>query len=126
MLQSFRCLVAVALLALSSCAMAQDDYLNHLVFTNSSTPDNDFYTGARSVAPSTLSSSNGRLPVEVHTFFTPPNALRLEYFRLPIDRCDQQHSRQHAGRGINQGQAIRATSEKASGIHGKRSLSRER
>ena len=79
MLQSFRCLVAVALLALSSCAMAQDDYLNHLVFTNSSTPDNDFYTGARSVAPSTLSSSNGRLPVEVHTFFTPPNALRLEW-----------------------------------------------
>jgi hypothetical protein len=59
--------------------MAQDDYLNHLVFTNSSTPDNDFYTGARSVAPSTLASPNGRLPVEVHTFFTPPNALRLEW-----------------------------------------------
>jgi hypothetical protein len=76
---SFRCLVAAFLFGLCSCAAAQDDYLNHLVFTNSATPDNDFYTGARSVAPSTLESSNGRLPVETHTFFTPPNALRLAW-----------------------------------------------
>ncbi|MGO9939354.1 MAG: glucoamylase family protein [Terracidiphilus sp.] len=79
MLHSFRCLVAVSLLAFSSCALAQEDYLNHLVFTNSPTPDNDFYTGARSVAPSTLESSNGRLPVETQTFFTPPNALRIQW-----------------------------------------------
>jgi hypothetical protein len=76
---AFRCLVALSLLASCSCAVAQDDYLNHLVFTNSSTPDNDFYTGARSVAPSALASPNGRLPVDTHTFFTPPNALRLEW-----------------------------------------------
>jgi hypothetical protein len=80
-LHSLRGLVtlSLSLLALSSCAAAQDDYLNHLVFTNSPTPDNDFYTGARSVAPSTLESSDGRLPVEAHTFFTPPNALRLQW-----------------------------------------------
>jgi hypothetical protein len=76
---SFRCLVAFSLLALSSCALAQDDYLNHLVFTNSATPDNDFYTGARAVAPSTIDSPNGRLPVDTRTFFTPPNALRVAW-----------------------------------------------
>ena len=79
MFNSFRCLVVLSLLVLSSCALAQDDYLNHLVFTNSSTPDNDFYTGARAVAPSTLVSSNGRLPVDTRTFYTPPNALRVEW-----------------------------------------------
>lgn len=77
MLHSFRCLAALSLLAVSSFAVAQDDYLNHLVFTNSPTPDNDFYTGARAVAPSTLESSDGRLPVDMHTSFTPPNALRI-------------------------------------------------
>lgn len=79
MLHRFRCLVLLSLLASGTCALAQDDYLNHLVFTNSQTPDNDFYTGARSVAPSTLDSPNGRLPVDTHTFFTPPNALRLQW-----------------------------------------------
>ncbi|HEX4285618.1 MAG TPA: glucoamylase family protein [Terracidiphilus sp.] len=79
MLHTFRCLVAVSLLALSSCALAQDDYLNHLIFTNSPTPDNDFYTGARAVEPSTLEASNGRLLVDTHTFFTPPNALRVQW-----------------------------------------------
>ena len=75
----FRCLIALCLFALPAYAPAQDDYLNHLVFTNSSTPDNDFYTGARAVAPSALESSNGRLPVDSQTFFTPPNALRLQW-----------------------------------------------
>jgi exo beta-1,2-glucooligosaccharide sophorohydrolase (non-reducing end) len=75
----FRCLVAVSLFGLSWCALAQDDYLNHLVFTNSSTPDNDFYTGARFVAPSTLEASADRLPVETKIFLTPPNALRIAW-----------------------------------------------
>ncbi|HUB30162.1 MAG TPA: glucoamylase family protein [Terracidiphilus sp.] len=69
----------MSVLSLSSCAFAQDDYLNHLVFTNSSTPDNDFYTGARSVAPSSLESVDGRLPVDTRNFYTPPNALRLAW-----------------------------------------------
>ena len=76
---ALRCLAVASLLSLSACACAQDDYLNHLVFTNSPTPDNDFYTGARAVAPSTLESSDGRLPVETKVFFTPPNALRLQW-----------------------------------------------
>jgi exo beta-1,2-glucooligosaccharide sophorohydrolase (non-reducing end) len=77
--RAFCCLVVVSVLSLCSCAFAQDDSLNHLVFTNSATPDNDFYTGARSVAPSSLESVDGRLPVETRTFYTPPNALRLAW-----------------------------------------------
>lgn len=79
MLRAFRCLVVLSLLAPSPCILAQDDYLNHLIFTNSPTPDNDFYTGAITVAPSNLESSDGRLPVETRTFFTPPNALRIQW-----------------------------------------------
>src|SRR5579863_6006119 len=73
------CLVAVSLLCPAWCVRAQDDYLNHLVFTNSPTPDNDFYTGARFVAPSALEASQDRLPVETKLFFTPPNALRIAW-----------------------------------------------
>jgi hypothetical protein len=75
----FRCLVVLLLLAGGSCALAQDDYLNHIVFSNSATPDNDFYTGGRAVAPSTIESPGGRLPVERTTFISPPNALRLRW-----------------------------------------------
>src|SRR5579863_513516 len=79
MYSSFRCLFVACTLGLCSVAMAQEDYLNHLVFSNSITPDNDFYTGAHAVAPSTLERPEGRLPVETKTFFTPPNALRVEW-----------------------------------------------
>ena len=72
------CLIAVSLL-FPAGVRAQDDYLNHLVFTNSSTPDNDFYTGARFVAPSALEASQDRLPVETKLYFTPPNALRIAW-----------------------------------------------
>jgi hypothetical protein len=78
-LSVLRCLVVLTMLGLSSCALAQDDYLNHLVFSNSATSDNDFYTGARAVAPSTIESPKGRLPVDVTNFITPPNALRLQW-----------------------------------------------
>ena len=76
MLHSLRGLVtlSLSLLVLSSCVAAQDDYLNHLVFTNSQTPDNDFYTGARSVAPSTLDSPDGRF-LSTHT----PSSHRLTH-----------------------------------------------
>ncbi len=73
-----RCLV-VGFLAISSCAWAQDDFLNHVVFSNSSTADNDFYTGANSVAPSNVATVDGRVPVETSTFLSPPNALRIEW-----------------------------------------------
>ena len=75
----FRCLGALLLLGVCSVAPAQDDYLNHVVFRNSMTPDNDFYTGGNAVAPSTLEAPSGRLPVETGIFISPPNALRLAW-----------------------------------------------
>jgi exo beta-1,2-glucooligosaccharide sophorohydrolase (non-reducing end) len=79
-LSVFRCLVLAIVCALvSTCALAEDDYLNHVVFTNSATPDNDFYTGARAVAPSTIEAPQGRLPVELSKYISPPNALRLHW-----------------------------------------------
>lgn len=75
----FRCLVAGLLLDVCTVALAQEDYVNHLVFSNSTTPDNDFYTGGHAVAPSVLEAPNGHLPVETHTFLSPPNALRIAW-----------------------------------------------
>lgn len=75
----FYCLLALCLLGPCSSALAQDDYLNHLIFSNSITPDSDFYSEARAVAPSTLEAPSDRLPVDTRVFFSPPNALRLAW-----------------------------------------------
>lgn len=78
MLFWFRCLV-VSCLGMAAGLWAQEDSLNHVVFANSMTSDNDFYTGATSVAPSSLEAVDGRLPVETTTFLSPPNALRMQW-----------------------------------------------
>ena len=78
MYRLIRCLVILSL-GFCSVAWAQEDYLNHLVFANSITSGDDFYTGARAVAPSALEASDGRLPVETSVFLTPPNALRIQW-----------------------------------------------
>jgi exo beta-1,2-glucooligosaccharide sophorohydrolase (non-reducing end) len=62
-----------------SLAAAGDDYYNHVLFSNSLTPDDDFYSETHAVFPSTLTTQDGRIPVERKIFFTPPNALRLEW-----------------------------------------------
>ena len=59
-----------------------NDYYSHSVFDNSLTPTDDYYTEAQAVAPSTLTTQDGRVPVETKIFFTPPNALRLEWRSL--------------------------------------------
>ncbi len=74
-----RSLAIVFVSALPLLAAAQDDYLNHVVFTNSLTPDGDFYTSGNAVAPSTLETAKGKLPVERGIFLSPPNALRLSW-----------------------------------------------
>lgn len=67
-------------LAFAASAWAADgDYLNHVVFDNSLTPTDDYYTEAKGVGPSTLETQDGRVPVETKVFLTPPNALRLEW-----------------------------------------------
>ena len=79
MLAFVRSLAALSLLAAGSLALAQGDSVNHVVFTNSATPDKDFDSSGQAVAPSMLAAPDGRLPVDTRTFLSPPNALRLEW-----------------------------------------------
>jgi hypothetical protein len=60
-------------------ARADTDYYRHQFFDNSITSDAYFYSTGKPSAPSSLLLINGKLPVETKNFFTPPNALRLEW-----------------------------------------------
>jgi exo beta-1,2-glucooligosaccharide sophorohydrolase (non-reducing end) len=60
-------------------AVTATDYYNHVVFDNSITPDYYYYSTGRAVFPSTVELLSGALPVEKKNFFTPPNALRLQW-----------------------------------------------
>jgi hypothetical protein len=71
------------LLGASCGAFAAPDYYNHVLFDNSITPDSYYYSGGRAVFPSSIQLRDGNLPVESKIFFTPPNALRLEWRSKP-------------------------------------------
>ena len=60
-------------------ACADTEYYRHQFFDNSITSDAYFYSAGKASAPSSLLLISGKLPVESKTFFTPPNALRLEW-----------------------------------------------
>ena len=64
-------------------AFAASDYYNHVVFDNSVTSDYYYYSGGRSVFPSTLQLQSGQIPVDTKIFYTPPNALRLQWRSVP-------------------------------------------
>jgi hypothetical protein len=67
----------------SNVARADTDYYRRQFFDNSITSDAYFYSAGKPSAPSSLLLINGNLPVETKTFFTPPNALRLEWQSTP-------------------------------------------
>src|SRR5580698_2057309 len=67
------------LILISIPSSAATDYYNHVIFDNSITPDSYYYSSGRSVFPSTVELLSGALPVEKKNFFTPPNALRLQW-----------------------------------------------
>jgi exo beta-1,2-glucooligosaccharide sophorohydrolase (non-reducing end) len=71
--------VLLVALLLPWLAFGGDDYYRHTYFDNSLTGDSYFYSSASATAPSVLVEKNGKLPVETKIFFTPPNALRLEW-----------------------------------------------
>ena len=81
--QILRFLTTVAILLLPTITRATDDYYRHSYFDNSITQDAYFYSHAHAVAPSTVVDKDGKLPVETKNFFTPPNALRLEWQSQP-------------------------------------------
>lgn len=75
------CLLALATVLTSLPALAQNNssYYRHVIFDNSLTSDNYFYSKGQSSGQSYLEQTDGRLPVESNIFLTPPNAIRISW-----------------------------------------------
>ena len=67
------------LFAIATASTADTLYYHHVFFDNSLEHDAYFYSSGNASAPSTLNLIHGKLPVETKFFYTPPNALRLEW-----------------------------------------------
>ncbi len=73
-------LVAILLFTSAAAITTADTlYYHHIFFDNSLEHDAYFYSSGNASAPSTLTLVHGKLPVETKFFYTPPNALRLEW-----------------------------------------------
>src|SRR5215472_6930911 len=77
--------LAAALLCFFSTKFvhADSEYYHHVFFDSSLTPDSYFYSSSKASAPSRLALLGDKLPVETEAFFTPPNALRLDWNSQP-------------------------------------------
>ena len=64
-------------------ARADTGYYRHIFFDNSLEPDAYYYSSGKASAPSTLALTHNKLPVDSKIFFTPPNALRLQWQSQP-------------------------------------------
>ena len=71
--------ILAALLLPALLSGGDTEYYRHIVFDNSLTSDNYFYSYAQASSPSLIEQKDGRLPVETRWFITPPNALRLQW-----------------------------------------------
>src|SRR6202451_4466204 len=69
--------------ALAVSVGADTAYYRRVFFDNSLTPDSYFYSAGKAAAPSLRTLLDSKLPVETRIFFTPPNALRLEWTSQP-------------------------------------------
>jgi hypothetical protein len=79
----------LAVLLLSSLpVVGQISYQRHIFFDNSQTPDRYYYSEGEAFGPSTLALDKGSLPVDRTNFFTPPNALRLQWKSMAGGRWD--------------------------------------
>jgi exo beta-1,2-glucooligosaccharide sophorohydrolase (non-reducing end) len=59
------------------------DYYRHVIFDNSLTSDQYFYSNARSSEPSYVEHKGNKLPVDTTNFLTPPNAIRIQWQSAP-------------------------------------------
>jgi exo beta-1,2-glucooligosaccharide sophorohydrolase (non-reducing end) len=66
-------------LFLAAAAVAGTEYDRHVVFDNSRTHDAYFNSWGMANGGSFLDRKSNHLPVEIGTFLTPPNALRLQW-----------------------------------------------
>ncbi len=64
-------------------AQGSTEYYRHVIFDNSLTADAYFNSHGMANGASFLELQNRRLPVEIKTFRTPPNALRLQWQSQP-------------------------------------------
>jgi hypothetical protein len=71
--------LAFFLAAATTATIADTLYYHHVFFDNSLEHDAYFYSSGNPSGPSTLKLVHGKLPVETKFFYTPPNALRLEW-----------------------------------------------
>jgi exo beta-1,2-glucooligosaccharide sophorohydrolase (non-reducing end) len=62
---------------------ADTEYHRRVFFDNSLTPGSYYYSAGKAAEPSQLRLVNGKIPVETQIFYTPPNALRLEWNSQP-------------------------------------------
>lgn len=76
-------LSGLLLLLLPTVLRAQSEYDRHLFFDHSLTAERYFYSSGQASPPSELTLHRGRLPVDTVAFFTPPNALRLQWWSAP-------------------------------------------
>lgn len=75
-----KCALAAAIvLTCANSVHADSDYYKHTFFDNSIASDVYFYSSGKASAPSTLVLGNGKMLVDTKIFYTPPNALRLEW-----------------------------------------------
>lgn len=72
----------VLFLFLAQVCLASD-YYRHIIFDNSLTPDTYFYSSGQASGNSYLEVQGGRLPVDTGIFFTPPNAIRVQWKSAP-------------------------------------------
>jgi hypothetical protein len=75
--------ILLALVLPPAVMHAQSDYDRHVFFDHSLTPDRYFYSSGQVSPQSSLTLDRGRVPVDTVMFFTPPNALRLEWKSAP-------------------------------------------
>jgi exo beta-1,2-glucooligosaccharide sophorohydrolase (non-reducing end) len=73
----------LCLALLCSFSKADTEYYRHVIFDNSLEFDAYYYSDGRASFPSTLELLHGKLPVSRDVFFTPGNALRLNWRSAP-------------------------------------------
>lgn len=72
-------LLIIGLIAVSTPALADQNYSQQVFFENSASPGYYFYSTGKVAAPSSLKLIDGRLPVETSTFISGPNAIELQW-----------------------------------------------
>lgn len=77
--RSWFCFNVFLLCASAGLLSAQTDYYRHVIFDNSLTPDNYYFSEGRIAAPSALVLDQKKLPIEREFYQTGPNAIRLQW-----------------------------------------------